>query len=72
MMPGCERCWREAGRDPYLHKVEEYHRLIASRECTPEQQAGESATKCESCGRVAVHQYVGVCMACHTERKVKP
>ena len=63
-MASCERCWAHASMasDPYA----EYQRLLKERngECTPEDQAGDLATLCGACGRVAVHQCAGVCMAC--------
>ena len=61
-MSSCEKCWRDAGGDPLA-----YRRLIEARKedpCTPEQQAGDEATECRSCERMAVHQYTGECMNC--------
>jgi hypothetical protein len=55
-MPACERCWREAGANPYR-----YHELLKLRLCTPEQQAGEG-TLCPVCRRQTVHMHVSVCM----------
>ena len=62
-MVSCEKCWRDAGGNP-----DEYHRLLAERDCTPEQQAGPEAKKCPECGRIALHQHVGDCMACDYEK----
>lgn len=69
-MPACEKCWRDAGAEAFSSqgdKVAIYHRLLDERRCTPEEQAGEDAGQCGSCGRRAVHQYVGCCMACGAE-----
>jgi hypothetical protein len=66
----CERCWRDAHRDPYLSGVEEYTRLLAERGhngCTPEQQAGPDAFWCPACQRWSGHQHTGECMACGTQ-----
>jgi len=61
----CERCWERSseialntGRD----QVSEYRRLIREGVCTPEQQAGRSATRCAGCGRDTGHQVTGECM----------
>lgn len=72
-MPSCERCWRDAQRDPY-GGVELYEALLQERSCTPEQQAGEGATKCRQCKRKTVHMYAKVCMLCGAKpqpRKVR-
>lgn len=59
-MSSYERCWREAGGD-----AERYYELCRTRPaCTPEEQAGEDARVCAACGRRAVHQHAGECMAC--------
>ena len=61
-MPSCEKCWRDANGDP-----EEYSRLFDERSgtpCTPEEQAGPDAMKCEVCNRFTVHQYAHVCVLC--------
>ncbi len=63
-MPSCEKCWRQAGGNP-----EEYHRLVYLRneqgkECTPEEQAGPSATICPKCNRRTVHQFAERCVIC--------
>ena len=57
-MSMCERCWVDARSDP-----DKYHALVASRECTPEEQAGELATVCPQCKRHVLHQYTQECMA---------
>jgi recombinational DNA repair protein RecR len=46
-----------------------YGRLLKERDaagktCTPEQQAGEDATRCEKCDRMTRHQHCQICMAC--------
>lgn len=61
-MPACEKCWRDSGGIP-----DDYYELIKARaleHCSPEEQAGECATKCASCQRVTAHQHCGICMAC--------
>lgn len=58
-MPSCERCWSESGGD-----VKRYKELVDTRDCTPEEQAGEGAEECENCKRYTVHIYCKVCMAC--------
>lgn len=66
-MPSCEKCWHDAGtiaQSAQTDKVVEYRKLIAERECTPEEQAGPDARECFFCRRVAVHQLAHVCMAC--------
>lgn len=71
-MPSCQRCWRDASYiaiSRCTEKVEEYHRLIEERDCTPEQQAGEEARKCPRCERMAIHEICGICMACDYEEK---
>jgi hypothetical protein len=73
-MPSCERCWRDAGARAYSKQTstsEEYQALIAARECTPEQQAGEDATECPKCSRRTCHQYCHVCMACNYDPEAK-
>lgn len=55
-MSACEKCWADSqfGAD--------YHRLLEERKanpCTPEQQAGPSATECPECHRLTLHQYTG-------------
>jgi len=66
-MSACEKCWSDAHKEPQFSVAEEYARLIEERKdnpCTPEEQAGLDATDCRSCGRRAVHQHTGECMAC--------
>lgn len=58
-MSGCERCWADSGGD-----ADEYHRLLETRSCSPEQQAGIDARTCPDCNRLAIHQHTGECMAC--------
>ena len=58
-MASCEKCWRDSGGDPDL-----YAKLIAERNCTPEEQAGGESTVCPLCGRKTVHMFCNVCMAC--------
>jgi hypothetical protein len=56
-MASCERCWRDSYGNP-----DRYTELVRSRTCTPEDQAGDSAGNCPTCGRKTVHQYCHVCM----------
>jgi len=59
-MATCEKCWREAGGNPYR-----YEELISTRPpCTPEESAGPDAGRCPVCGRMTLHQHCGDCMAC--------
>lgn len=66
-MVTCEKCWREAySGGSYADVAANYSRLIKKRKnnpCTPEEQAGEDATKCPKCERMTLHQHVGVCMS---------
>jgi len=62
-MPSCERCWADAHKG-YADPIEQYHRLITTRTCTPEQQAGPDAGVCPKCERKTMHQHCNVCMAC--------
>ena len=55
-MSSCEKCWQDAAGN-----VDEYGRLIKTRQCSPEEQAGLSATICLDCNRLTVHQYTGKC-----------
>ena len=70
-MASCEKCWSDAYmrsiENPMKVQAEHYQDLIKERAenpCTAEEQAGEDATLCLKCGRVAVHQYAKVCCAC--------
>lgn len=56
-MASCEKCWEDAGGN-----ATRYSHLIATRRCTPEEQAGRRAMECPKCGRRTVHQIVNVCM----------
>jgi hypothetical protein len=70
LMSGCERCWRDAQAIALMRGADQqalYRELLASRSCTPEQQAGLAATQCPRCKRMTMHQYSGVCMACGKE-----
>ena len=59
-MPSCEKCWRDAHAAGDV--VEEYNRLLKSRVCTPEQQAGDAAERCPTCHRLTLHQWTRECM----------
>ena len=55
------KCWSDSrGCDDSL---DEYHRLLKSRTCTPEEQAGPDAAVCPATGRKVHHQHTGECMA---------
>ena len=60
-MASCEKCWSDAGGNSDL-----YSKLIKSRNCTPEEQAGgyETADECPKCHRNTIHIYARVCMNC--------
>lgn len=74
-MAACEKCWGDAyfmtrfsGKD----QSECYSILLKERAdnpCTPEEQAGENATRCPKCMRNTVHQYAHVCMICNFKEK---
>lgn len=66
-MASCEKCWRDAGGNP-----DRYRELVHSRECSPEDQAGEGAETCPKCGRAAMHIYCHVCMSCGFDAKNPP
>ncbi len=71
-MASCEKCWRDAHLGPQFSVAEEYARLLKERKdnpCTPEQQAGQDATFCETCRRMTVHQYAHVCTVCGRDAK---
>jgi len=63
-MPACERCWRDSAYARFSGDSDAYARLVASRKCSPADQAGPEARLCGECGERTVHQYAGVCMAC--------
>lgn len=62
-MSMCERCWRDASMatagDAWGSQGDEYRRLIQTRICTPEQQAGPNAGECPVCRRMTLHQHTG-------------
>ena len=67
-MPSCEKCWSDS-RSAAMYEEGAYGRLIdernaAGKVCTPEQQAGEFATLCETCQRMTRHQHCQICMVC--------
>ena len=67
-MPACEKCWKDAhfgGPDADISA--RYQQLLNDRKdnpCTPEEQAGEGALMCPTCGNMTIHQYTLSCMAC--------
>ena len=58
-MSACEKCWADSKGDPDMYRI-----MVTERSCTPEQQAGPYADKCQKCNRWTRHQYTGECMAC--------
>ena len=70
-MPSCEKCWSDS-RSAAIYEELAYSRLLDERDkagktCTPEQQAGPDATRCEKCDRMTRHQHCHVCMVCGSE-----
>ena len=69
-MAACEKCWKDAytlSRIKGISQASCYQELLAKRAdnpCTPEQQAGEDALVCPSCGRKTIHQYANYCTNC--------
>jgi len=61
-MSCCEKCWSDAHRSPYDSVAELYEILVKKSKCTPEEQAGKDATKCDSCNRKTRHQWTKECM----------
>ena len=61
-MSACEKCWADSQRG-LIDQAGAYRRLVAERNCTPEQQAGPHATECPTCARITIHQHTGECMA---------
>ncbi len=59
-MASCEKCWNDAYTG-FEDQAERYLRLVRSRDCTPEEQAGEGKI-CSSCNRATIHVYTGECM----------
>ena len=60
-MASCEKCWRDSGGDS-----DWYARLLLTRNCTPNEQAGGvDAGLCDKCGRQTVHAFTKNCM--HTD-----
>ena len=55
-MSSCEKCWSDS------RESDNYTELVRSRNCTPEEQAGEDANRCGGCKRMALHQYTHECM----------
>ncbi len=69
-MVACERCWADSQQQAFMRgvdSVDEYERLVKERECTPEQQAGPDAAKCDPCERMTVHQHAKICVLCGRE-----
>lgn len=78
-MASCEKCWSDAYfrvlEDPMKSQTEHYQDLLIERvdiPCSPEEQAGLCATKCDECGQITVHQYAKVCCSCGKDYKKEP
>lgn len=75
-MPGCEKCWDDAFRRSHFcggNQVVVYHKLLKSRKCTPEEQAGGTdAGYCPKCQKFTMHRVCNVCMGCNYGEKGKP
>jgi hypothetical protein len=66
-MPSCEKCWGDAYTRSVMSGQEQadiYAELLLVRNCTPEEQAGDEATRCPTCKRMTIHAVTGECMAC--------
>lgn len=65
-MATCEKCWQDAysRSGGVMSQYDYYETLLEYRDCTPEEQAGEKATKCSSCGAYAVHVHTKQCLNC--------
>jgi hypothetical protein len=53
----CEKCWKDSEGD-----LTRYYKLIRSRSCTPEEQAGPMAEQCHACKRITRHPGSHICM----------
>ena len=71
-MPSCEKCWRDAGADPYGDHAARYREFVETHDCSPEEQAGRFAYTCKQCHRKTIHQHAGVCMNPDCPSRVKP
>ncbi len=58
-MSSCEKCWADSGGDTEL-----YRRLLSTRECTFEEQAGPDAGWCPICTKKTLHQHTKICTLC--------
>lgn len=65
-MPSCERCWRDSRWAEFSggNASDEYRRLLAERDCSAEQQAGDDAYFCADCARWTAHQICYRCVVC--------
>jgi len=69
-MAACEKCWGDAYKRMIttgLDQAECYKQILFERReepCSPEEQAGEGATKCPKCKKYTMHIYCHVCMNC--------
>ena len=58
-MSSCEKCWEDSNSNPL-----EYSHLVATRNCSPEEEAGRDAQICDNCNRKTIHQYTKECVIC--------
>jgi hypothetical protein len=64
-MSSCEKCWSDSyliARSTGSGQPEVYSKLVKSRKCTPEEQAGEDSEVCKVCNRKTIHQITRQCM----------
>ncbi len=71
-MSACEKCWEDSAVARQAGDTDAYSRLLRSRVCTPEEQAGSYATKCPACDRWTCHQHTQECMACRISAVGEP
>lgn len=64
-MAACEKCWTQAYNRMLVtgkSQTECYQELIKLNNCTPEEQAGIDASKCQECNRKTVNPNAAQCM----------
>ena len=60
-MASCEKCWNDSYYGTPGDQGNRYIKLVRSRNCTPEEQAGDGKI-CPSCNRKTIHMYAKICM----------
>ena len=74
-MASCEKCWDDSARMTLggANQAEVYRKLIKTRNCTPEEQAGgnspEYANVCPVCNRRTIHRVCNICVICGKEKE---